>query len=144
MSQQPDVPALLSIGIRDGGAADKGAEVARALGRFMRMVVRERAAFPNEGLRLNIVFHVPGAFSQPDYVGVHATRLDRRSSHLLVVSGVPAGLAVGQVPAYLGDVLSMAFGEASAYLAKRKLQIETSSLQALIAHLIKDLQANST
>lgn len=107
----------------------------------MRMVIRERAVFPNEGLRINIAFHLPGPMFQPDYEGVHATRLDRKTQHLLVVAAVPSTLAFEEVSRYFADVLRQARAEAGRYLAKRKVAIPTDRVSALIDHLLSEMEA---
>jgi len=108
---------------------------------YMRMVIKERGAFPNEGLRLNIVFHVPGPIFQPDYQGVHATRLNRKGDSVLVVAAVPPDLKFDEVSGYFVDVLRQARDEATRFLAKRKVTIAADRLYGLIDHLIGRIQA---
>ena len=133
-------PDLLSIGINVGGMTPANHLIHEALGGFMRMVIRERAAYPNEGLRINIVFHLPGPISQPDYEGVHATRLDRRTQHLLVVGAVPPDLRFDEVSKYFADVLRKALDEAIGYLRKRKVAISTDVVSALVDHLLQEIE----
>jgi hypothetical protein len=107
------------------------------------MVVREREGFPNEGLRVNIVFHVTGPMFQPDYDGVHATRLDRKNGHLLVVAAVPPELTYDQVSAYAAGVLRAATREAREYVAKRKLPLKLDHVETLMDHLVAELEATA-
>src|SRR5207249_4854284 len=113
-----------------GGPSPANELVNEALMAYMRMVIKERTAFPNEGLRLNIVFHVPGPIFRPDYQGVHATKFDRKRDRVLVVAAVPPGLKFDEVSRYFVDVLRQARDEATRYLAKRKLTIAGDRLYA--------------
>jgi len=135
------VPHLLSVGISSGGTSPANQLIHEALGGFIRMVIRERGVYPNEGLRINIVFHLPGPVFQPDYEGVHATRLDRKNQHLLVVAAVPSTLRVDEVSKYFWDVLRHAREEAARYLAKRKVTIPIDSVSGLIDHLLNEIEA---
>src|SRR5437660_4635822 len=117
------MPDLLAIGVSTGGPSPANELVDEALMGYLRMVMRERGAFPNEGLRLNIVFHIPGPIFQPDYEGTHATKLDRKNDRVLVVAAVPADLRFDEVSRYFADVLRQARDEASRYLAKRRATI---------------------
>jgi hypothetical protein len=143
MSAEITAPALLSIGINSGGMSPQNHLVHEALGAFQRMVVREREGFPNDGLRVNIVFHVPGPMFQPDYEGVHASRLDRKNGHLLIVAAVPAELTYDQVSAYEAEVLRTAAREAREYVVKRKVPLKLDHVQALMDHLVAELEATA-
>jgi hypothetical protein len=103
--------------------------------------MKERAAFPNEGMRLNIVFHVPGPISQPDYEGVHATKFDKKNNRVLVVAAVPATLRFDEVSRYFAGVLRQARDVMTSYLAKRKVTIPTDRLNGLIDHLLNQIEA---
>ena len=135
------LPNLLAIGVSRGGPSPANDLVNEALMGYMRMVIKERGAFPNEGLRLNIVFHVPGPIFQPDYHGVHATRLDRKGDRVLVVAAVPPDLKFDEVSGYFVDVLRQARDEATHFLANRKVAIAADRLYGLIDHLISRIQA---
>ena len=142
MAEQPRlVPDLLAIGIATGGISPANHLIDEALSGYMRMVVKERAVFPNEGVRLNIVFHVPGPISQPDYEGVHATKFDKKNNRVLVVAAVPAELRFDEVSKYFTDVLRQARELMKAYLAKRKVTASTARLDGLIDHLLKQIEA---
>src|SRR5438132_14298958 len=106
-------PDLLAIGVSRGGPSPANELVNEALMGYLRMVMREQAVFPNEGLRINIVFHVPGPIFQPDYKGVHATKLDRKNSRVLVAAAVPSTLQFDEVSGYFADVLRQARQKAS-------------------------------
>jgi hypothetical protein len=134
------LPALLAIGISQGGSSPANELVYEALMGYMRMVIKERAAFPNEGMRLNIVFHVPGPIFQPDYQGVHATKFDRKSARLLVVAAVPPDLKFDEVSRYFADVLRQSRDQATGYLAKRKVKIAADRLYGLLDHLMNRIQ----
>ena len=113
------------------------------MGEFQRRVIREREHLVNEGLRINVVFDIPGRFSSPDYDGVLATRLDRRNQHLLVLAAVPADLQDDQVDAYLVEVLWATLDQATAFLRKRRASIKVDHVAELITTLATDLEANA-
>lgn len=138
---EPAVPELLAIGVSRGGPSAANDLVNEALMGYMRKVIQERKAFPNEGLRLNIVFHVPGPIYQPDYEGVHATKLDRKNDRVLVVAAVPADLRFDQVPGYFANVLRQARDEAMRYLAKRKVSVPADRVNGLIDRLLNQIEA---
>ena len=100
-------PDLLAIGISTVGQSPTNQLVDEALASYMRMVMRERGLFPNQGLRINIVFHVPGPISQPDYEGIHATKLDKKNDRVLVVAAVPGTLKFDEVSRYFAGVLRL-------------------------------------
>src|ERR1700674_2102187 len=104
---------LLAIGVVSGGPSPANELVTEALMGYGRMVMRERTALPNEGLQINIVFHVPGPIFQPDYEGVHATKLDRKNDRVLVVAAVPSTLRFDEVSGYFADVLRQSRDEAA-------------------------------
>lgn len=98
----------------------------------MRGVRDRREGYPNEGLRINIVFHLPGRFFQPDFEGVFPARYARKTNHLLVNAAVPATLTVDQVRAFFTQTLLQTKAAAVEYLRKRKITTETTSVMALM------------
>ena len=134
-------PDLLAIGVSRGGPSPANELVNEALMGYLRMVMKERAAFPNEGLRINIVFHVPGPIFQPDYEGVHATKLDRKNERILVVAAVPSTLQFDEVSGYFADVLRQARKKAIDYAGKRKLAASPDRVSGLIDHLLNQIEA---
>jgi hypothetical protein len=137
------VPDLLAIGLSTGGISPANQLVDEALAGYMRMVMRERSAFPNEGLRLNVVFHVPGPISQPDYEGVHATKLDRKNDRVLVVAAVPPTLKFDEVSSYFANVLREARQNAIDYARKRKVVASADRVSGLIDHLLNQIEATA-
>ena len=107
----------------------------------MRLVIRKPVAYPTEGLRMNIVFHVPGPMFKPDYEGVHATRFDKRSQHVLVVAAVPTHLVIDEVAGYVCSVLREARQSALEYLRERNVQVDSTQVSDLIDHLLVQLEA---
>jgi hypothetical protein len=107
------------------------------------MVMRERTAFPNEGLRINIVFHVPGPIFQPDYEGVHATKLDRKNERVLVVAAVPSTLQFDEVSSYFANALREARQNAIDYAGKRKLMASADRVSGLIDRLLNQIEATA-
>src|SRR5437660_12354001 len=135
------MPDLLAIGVSTGGPSPANELVNDALMGYVRMVMRERAAFPNEGLRINIVFHVPGPIFQPDYEGVHATKLDRKNERVLVVAAAPSSLQFDEVSGYFANVLREARQNAIDYARKRKIAASADRLSGMIDHLLNQIVA---
>ena len=134
-------PELLSIGVVRGGPSPGNQLVNEALMGYLRMVMREARAFPNEGLRINVVFHIPGPIFQPDYEGVHATKLERKSNSILVTAAVPTTLKFDDVSRYFADVLREARQKALEYAAKRKVGASADRVSGLIDHLLNQISA---
>ena len=140
MSVDPEGPALLSIGLKMGGTTPQSRLLEAPLMEFMRLVARERDSFANDGLRANLVFNVPGPMFQPDFEGVHATRMDRKQNHLLVVAAVPAGMTADRIPSYVADVLRQTLREAHAYVARKRIPVSLGNLEQLAGKLINELE----
>lgn len=134
-------PDLLAIGMNTGGLSPANQLVDEALASYMRMVMKERGLFPNEGLRINIVFHVPGPISQPDYEGIHATKFDKKNDRVLIVAAVPATLKFDEVSSYFADVLREARQMAIDYAGKRKVTASADRVSGLIDHLLNQISA---
>ncbi len=143
MESGAGTPDLLAIGVSTGGLSPANELVYEALMGYLRMVMRERAAFPNEGLRINIVFHVPGPLFQPDYEGVHATKLDRKNERVLVLAAVPSTLQFDEVASYFANVLREARQNAIDYARKRKIAVSTDRVSGLIDHLLNQIETKS-
>jgi hypothetical protein len=107
-------------------------EVHEFLGKVARLVIRERQSFPNEGLRLNVVFNVPGHFFQPDFSGVLATRMDRRRAYVLVMVAVPDDLSEPSFVAFAQSTLQTAATRATEYATHRRTTFDSSQLIALV------------
>jgi hypothetical protein len=133
---EPEIPELLSLGLAVGGRSPSNELVQEALAALMRAVKERRGTYPNLGLRINIVFHVPGPLSKPDYEGVHARRLDRKKEYLLVHAAVPETVTFSDVPQYFVEVLQQTKSEALGYLQKRKIAVDTTQVMALIDDLV--------
>ncbi len=134
-------PDLLAIGISRGGPSPANHLINEALMGYLRMVIRERRAFPNDGLRINIVFHIPGPIFQPDYEGVHATKLDRNNDRVLVVAAAPETLKFDEVSRYFANVLRDARRKAIEYAAKRRVAASPDNVSGLIDHLLIQISA---
>jgi hypothetical protein len=128
-------PAALSIGIKVGGLSAANRPTRERLAAFQRAVIRERAAFGNDGLRLNLVFNIPGPMFQPDFDGVAVSRYDHKNQHLLVHAAVPDAPS-GNVDGYLRAVLLLVRGEAHDYAARRKVRDSLDDVDAVIDHMI--------
>jgi len=140
---QAKTPDLLAIGISTGGQSPTNQLVDEALASYMRMVMRERGLFPNQGLRINIVLHVPGPISLPDYEGIHATKLDKKNDRVLVVAAVPGTLKFDEVSRYFAGVLREARKKAIDYAAKRKVPASADGVSGLIDHLLNQIEATA-
>jgi len=108
---------------------------------FMRLVIKKRPMFPNDGLRINIVFHVPGPIVQPDYTGIHATKLDKKTATVLIVAAVPDTLKFDMVSRYVADVLREGRQRAIEYAAKRSVLASPDHVSGLIDYLVDEIQA---
>jgi hypothetical protein len=129
-----ETPALLSVGINSGGMTSANREVHEALASFQRRVIQTRDLFANEGLKVNIVFDLPGNLFRPDYEGVRVARFDSRHTHLLVIAAVPENLTVEGVPDYVNYVLEAVRTEARAEAAKRRVT-SLDAVEAVIDRL---------
>ena len=134
-------PQLLSIGIVMGGPTPSSQLIQEAVGSARKHAMATRNAYPNRGLRINVVFQVPGPMFKPDHAGVFASRFVRKTNHLLVNVAVPEQLTFDQVPDFFRQTLRAVKDEARDYLRKRKLHVEDGPVMALIDELSGDRQA---
>ena len=104
----------------------------------MRWVRDNRGRYSNEGLRINIVFQVPGPISQPHFEGVFPARYARKTNHLLMNAAVPASLAPDQVREYFVQALKETKAAAMDYLKKRKVNVDTANVMAFIDELMSE------
>lgn len=58
--------------------------------------MQRRTEYPNEGLRINVVFQIPGRLRQRDFEGVFPARYARKTNNLLVNAAVPASITFEQ------------------------------------------------
>lgn len=137
----PVSPYLLSFGIVVGGVSPSSLAVDEALSSVARNVAALRTRFPNEGLKINIVFHVPGPLSQPDYSGVHVRRVNAKTQHMLVHAAVPDSLSSDDITQYVTRVLLETKNQARAYLQKRRPKISMNQVDSLINVLLRQLHA---
>ena len=109
-------PAVLSVGVVDGGTTDGGAcaDAARALGLRVRA---ERHGFESP-LNVNVVFQLAGRYVTPDFRGVRTGRYSKPKNWLLVQAAVFPGEVV-DAHAELARLLTDAVAEAETW-AKRK------------------------
>src|SRR5579864_5905413 len=103
-SQHEDVK-LLSFGFAVGGRSASNELVIESLTAIGRRVAELRDHHPNSGLKINIVFQVPGPISKPDYEGVHVRKFDRKRELLLVHAAVPVSLGFDDASEFVADVL---------------------------------------
>jgi hypothetical protein len=92
--------------------------------------------YSNDGLRINIVFQLPGPISRPDFQGVYPARYAPKTNHLLVNAAVPESLQLDQVRGYFVQALRETRAAAEDYLQKRKINVDTSHVMALIDDLV--------
>lgn len=140
--EPPEFPELLSLGLIVGGITPANELVREAFMALMRGVRDRARGYPNEGLRINIVFQVPGRFMSPDFEGVFPARFARKTNHLLVNAAVPASLTFEQVPQFFVDALSQTKAAATEYLRGRKLNVETKHVMAFIDDLASERTAS--
>jgi hypothetical protein len=136
--EPPEQPELLSLGIIGGGMTPQNELIIEALQALMRAVRDRRGQYPNGGLRINIVFHVPGRFTKPDFQGVFPARYARKTSHMLVNAAVPESLQLDGLRKYFTDALSETKIAAAEYLRKRRIQVDTTNVMAFIDDLVAD------
>lgn len=140
--EPPQDPELLSLGIIGGGRTPSNEYVTEALMVLMRTVRARRTQHPNEGLRINIVFQIPGPFSKPDFEGVFPARYARKTNHLLVNAAVPESLQADQVRAFFVKVLRDTKEAAAEYLRKRRIDVDTTNVMAFIDDLASERAAS--
>lgn len=85
MNDDDDLP-LLSVGVVLGGPSSPWEQPLRALAREVRRV---RETFPDDGLRVNVVFYAPGTGFQPDFQGARSGTFSRRHGRLMIQVGLP-------------------------------------------------------
>jgi hypothetical protein len=90
------------------GGPERGTKVEQAIRRLTRLA--EQIPVSDSGL-LNIVFHVPGSITGPDYQGVRSGTLFRRLKKLQVQIAVPPGLEQSE-PTHIERVLLRLLREA--------------------------------
>jgi hypothetical protein len=127
-------PALLSIGINSGGVSPENKPIHDALSELQRRVIHERTRFPNEGVRINVVFDIPGPLFQPDHEGVRVARFDRRQKHILIIAAVPPQLKAHDFEEYAANALRNALAATEAHIAKHQSP-DTDAAARLIRHL---------
>jgi hypothetical protein len=140
--EPPEHPDLLSLGLVVGGNTPSNELVREAFMALMRGIRERRGGYPNEGLRINIVFKVPGPFSSPDFEGVFPARYARKTSHLLVNAAVPASVTFDQVPGFFVQALLQTKAATLEYLRARKIGVDTTAVMALIDDLASERAAS--
>jgi hypothetical protein len=140
--EPPERPDLLSLGVIVGGLTPKNELLDEAFGALIRWVRDHRDRYPNEGLRINIVFQLPGPISRPDFVGVYPARYARKTNHLLVNAAVPDTLQLDEVREFFVQALRETRGAANDYLQKRKINVDASHVMAFIDDLVADRAAS--
>lgn len=136
--EPPQDPELLSLGLVSGGVTPSNELVREALMVLMRAVRDRRSQYENTGLRINIVFKLPGRFLSPDFEGVFAARYVRKTTHLLVNAAVPATLTIDQVRDFFCQTFLETKSAALTYLAKRSISVDTTHVMAMIDDLVAD------
>jgi hypothetical protein len=136
--EPPEYPELLSLGIIGGGMTPRTELVVESLLAVMRAVHNRLAKYPDDGLRINIVLHIPGPISKPDFEGVFPARYARKTSHMLVNAAVPESLQVDEVREFFVQVLSGTKVAAAEYLRRRKIRVDTTNVMAMIDDLVAE------
>jgi hypothetical protein len=136
--EAPAEPELLSLGLIGGGPAPGNELLSEAFMALMRWVRDNRGRYPNTGLRINIVFQIPGPFLSPDFEGVFPARYARKTNHLLVNAAVPKGLALDQVREFFVQALTEVRTTTLEYLQRRKIEVDTTHVMAFINDLVSE------
>jgi hypothetical protein len=131
-------PSVFSFGIIIGGTAPALEPAIDELRGFLRGAHELFDGHAGGGLRMNVVFHIPGHLVQPDYVGVHVSRYDRKRQLMLAVSAVPNDLQAEDVSAFVAYVLRSARLRASEYLGIRHISVDTADLDAAIDRILTE------
>lgn len=139
--EPPEHPELLSLGIIGGGRTPRNEFVTEALLALMRAVRDRCAQYPNEGLRINIVFQIPGHISKPDFEGVFPARYARKTNHLLVNAAVPESLQADQVREFFVQTLEETKSAALDYLRRRRIDVDTTHVMTMIDDLVQEKAA---
>ena len=117
--EPPEQPELLSLGLVVGGRTPSNELIREAFMALMRGVRERSEHYVNQGLRINLVFKVPGPLSRPDFAGVFPARYARKTSHLLVNAAVPESLQADQVRTFFVQALRDTKQVAAEYLRQR-------------------------
>jgi hypothetical protein len=119
-----DSMPLLSIGIDRRGISPASEEVFHALNAIQRHVMDRREAFSDDGMKLLIIFEIPGPIGRPRKAGVHLSRFEPARSRALVVAVIPDDLGAEGVQAYALNVL-----EASERLLRDKVAVSSTAIR---------------
>ena len=122
----PEEPDGLSIGAINGGGNWKVADAVMAVA---RRVAEARARHPAD-LSLNVVFHIPGSFLQPDFDGVRLGTVFTTKRAILSQVAVPATLDADDVAVFAFDAVHAAIDLAAERISKRRLGWDVEALRA--------------
>src|SRR5690349_6433753 len=125
-----DSTPLLSIGmVRAGGSAIMRF-VIDDLHDLMQLVGRQAEQESNEGLRLNIIFGVPGPVDKPPHQGVVPGRFYSKRDLLIVGAAVPDDLSPRDTTHYIRDTFEAALAVADERMRQKKVELDSSAVRA--------------
>ncbi len=134
--EPPEEPELLSLGLVTGGITPSNELVKEAFMAVMRGVRDKRDNYGNQGLRINVVYKIPGPLARPDFQGVYLARYARKTHHLLINAAVPESLTFDHVPEFFSQSLKEIKLAVNEYLKKRKISVDTTDVISFIDDLI--------
>ena len=81
-------------------------------------------------LNLNVVYHLPGEISSPDWTGVRTSSYSRKLAVLMVQVSVPPGMPPDP-GGFIRDTLSAAIDAAEEWAARRHVKADIATLRSL-------------
>jgi hypothetical protein len=125
---------LLSIGIVQGGG-NALRFVVQDLGDLMRLVSREAPRFTNQGLRVNVIFGVPGPLARPEFEGVEPGRFYSKRGLLVVGASVPDTLRPTETTDYIRSTLAAAMTAAEERMRRKRVEIDMTAVRELAVRI---------
>jgi hypothetical protein len=85
-------------------------------------------------LNINVVFHVSGKYTEPEFEGVRTGTFKRSTSHLMMQAAVPASMiadASRDPDASVRELLLLAIAEAQTWARRKRLADNLDSIRLL-------------
>ena len=95
---------------------------------LMRFTKERRLADDSVNAEVNIVFHLPGSLTRPDYIGLRTARFSKKERVLMIQVAVEDEFIVARdnalVVGYIYDVANEAIGLAKSYFDKNNVEYD--------------------
>jgi hypothetical protein len=129
---QTEDAAVLSIGLIGSKSSESRAweDAVIGLGRAVAGS-RDGTVAP---LNVNVIFHLSGKYTEPEFEGVRTGRFRRATNHLLVQAAVPASMIADESrdpDATVRELLLLAIAEAETWARTSRLTDSLESLRLL-------------